>query len=131
MRLVGERGFEPPTPWPETGDHVTDYDKQIGFALDEGSQESVTRGFRGGGTDVRPINRQLGLRWVPGRFIVAFTDSCPRALLACFARDHVSLPAGLHGPPIRGARQRSVQTVRQSEDWKTKNSTLTVGGLRH
>jgi hypothetical protein len=45
-----------------------------------------------GGTNARPINRQLGLRWVPGRFIVAFTDSCPRALLARFARDYVSLP---------------------------------------
>jgi hypothetical protein len=52
----------------------------------------VARGFRGGGTNARPINRQLGLRWVPGRFIVAFTDSCPRALLARFARDYVSLP---------------------------------------
>jgi hypothetical protein len=52
----------------------------------------VARGFRGGGTNARPINRQLGLRWVPGRFIVAFTDSRPRALLARFARDYVSLP---------------------------------------
>jgi hypothetical protein len=34
-------------------------------------------------TNVRPINRQLGLRWIPGRFIAAFTDSDPRTLLAC------------------------------------------------